>query len=225
MLQNSLPVRSSRQGEDGIRTGGGADAQIGKPGSVPSVSTFRSTLRSAWHPAPPTVVCLGYIVAPSLISQIVGDLLQSMLQSVWASPAPGPLTQWEKHACIRFGIWVAVDYIRWVSTICVCCCCSFLGGFLLLIWMILHLGAVAKMCTVLWGAEACFASFSAGFFILRDYGAWFCFNTTYIRGSACLIPVSLQQALTVETWRSFFFFFLGHIWSQPPCNMLLFNRF
>lgn len=104
--------------------GGGADAQIGKPGSVPSVSTFRS----AWHPraCSPTVVCLGYIVAPSLISQIVGDLLQSMLQSVWASPAPGPLTQWEKHACIRFGIWVAVDYIRWVSTICVCvCCCIF----------------------------------------------------------------------------------------------------
>lgn len=71
-------------GEGGIRAGGrgGKDALIGRRGFVSPVCAQQNLLASTIPgPRSPTAVCLGYIVAPSLICQIVGDLLQSMLQS------------------------------------------------------------------------------------------------------------------------------------------------
>lgn len=75
-------------------------------------------------PRSPTI-CLRYIHIVSIARSLPPSSLlnlhrlsetcapQSMLQS-WAAPAPEHLTQWDRHARIRVGLWLALDHFRWV---------------------------------------------------------------------------------------------------------------
>lgn len=83
-------------GEGGIRTGGGGgrkDALIGRRGFVAPVCAQQNLLATTIPgPSTPTVVCLGYIVAP-LLNLPDCRRLAAVDAAVGASPAPEPLTQ------------------------------------------------------------------------------------------------------------------------------------
>lgn len=69
------------------------------PGSVSSVGTFCSTVKPPGHrhllPSSPTVVCLGYIVAP-LLNLTDCRRLAAVDAAARASPAPGPADSMRK---------------------------------------------------------------------------------------------------------------------------------